>query len=67
MSFANNITTKDGGRHVLGFKDALLRAINEFAHEIEAIDKKMGDFTISDVTDGLYAIVTVKLPEPQFE
>lgn len=67
MSFVNNITTKDGGTHILWFKDALLRAINEFADTIGEVDKKIGQFQISDITDGLYAIVTVKVPEPQFE
>ena len=67
LSFANNITTRDGGTHVLGYKDALLRAINEFAKEKGEIEKKLGEFTIGDITDGLYAIVTVKIPEPQFE
>jgi len=67
MSFVNNITTKDGGTHVLWFKDALLKAVNEFAHSVGEIDKKIWDFQISDITDGLYAIVTVKVPEPQFE
>lgn len=67
MSFVNNITTKDWGTHVLWFKDALLKAINEFAQAKGEIDKKIGNFQISDITDGLYAIVTVKIPEPQFE
>ncbi len=67
LSFANNITTRDGGTHVLGYKDALLVAVNEFAKEKGEIEKKLGEFTIWDITDGLYAIVTVKIPEPQFE
>jgi len=67
LSFANNITTKDGGTHVSGFKDALLEVINEIAVAKDAVDKKIGQFMISDVTDGLYAIVSVKLAEPQFE
>lgn len=67
LSFVNNITTKDGGTHILWFKDALVKAINEFAQAKGEIDKKIGEFTISDITDGLYAIVTVKVPEPQFE
>ena len=67
LSFANNITTKDGGTHVLWFKDAILVAVNDFAKEQWEIDKKVGEFTISDITDGLYSIVTVKIPEPQFE
>jgi len=67
LSFVNNITTKDGGTHVLGFKDALLKTVNEYAQAKGIIDKKIGEFQISDITDGLYAIVTVKIPEPQFE
>ena len=67
LSFANNITTKDGGTHVLGYKDALLTAVNDFAKEAGEIDKKIGEFTVGDITDGLYSIVTVKIPEPQFE
>lgn len=67
LSFVNNITTKDWGTHVLWFKDALLDVINEYAKEQWEIDKKIGEFQVSDVTDGLYAIVTVKIPEPQFE
>lgn len=67
LSFVNNITTKDGGSHVLWFKDALLTAINDYAAAKGEIDKKVGEFQISDITDGLYAIVTVKIPEPQFE
>jgi len=67
LSFANNITTKDWGTHVLWFKDAILTAVNDFAKDQWEIDKKIGEFTISDITDGLYSIVTVKIPEPQFE
>ncbi|MFZ2150443.1 MAG: DNA gyrase subunit B [Candidatus Absconditicoccaceae bacterium] len=67
LSFVNNIPTKDGGTHLLGFKSALLRIINEIGKEKEKIDKKIGEYQYSDVTDGLYAIVTVKIPEPQFE
>ena len=67
LSFVNNITTKDGGTHVLGFKDALLKVVNEYAAAKGVLDKKIGEFQISDITDGLYAIVTVKIPEPQFE
>jgi len=66
-SFVNNIPTTDGGAHELGFKSALLTVINELALEKEKIDKKIGEFTYGDITDGLYAIVTVKIPEPQFQ
>lgn len=67
LSFVNNITTSDGGTHVIGFKNALLSVINEFAKAKGKVDSKIGEFQLSDVTDGLYAIVTVKIPEPQFE
>lgn len=66
-SYVNNIPTIDGGTHELWFKSALLTAINEIALEKELIDKKIGEFTYGDITDGLYAIVTVKIPEPQFQ
>jgi DNA gyrase subunit B len=67
LSFVNNIPTKDGGSHVLWFRSALLQAINEIWKEKDKIDKKIWEFQYSDVTDGLYAIVNVKVPEPQFE
>ncbi len=67
LSFVNNIPTKDWGTHLLWFKSALLRIINEIWKEKEKIDKKIGEYQYSDVTDWLYAIVTVKIPEPQFE
>lgn len=51
----------------MGFKSALLNVINELGKEKDKINKKIGEFQYSDVTDGLYAIVTVKIPEPQFE
>jgi len=66
-SYVNNIPTIDGGTHELWFKSALLTTINELALEKELIDKKIGEFTYGDITDGLYAIVTVKIPEPQFQ
>ena len=67
LSFVNNIPTTDWGTHVLGFKSALLTIINEVGKEKDKINKKIWEFQYSDVTDWLYAIVTVKIPEPQFE
>ena len=67
LSFVNNIPTKDGGTHILGFKSAFLKIMNEIGKERDKIDKKIWEFQYSDVTDGLYGIVTVKIPEPQFE
>ncbi len=67
LSFVNNITTPDWWTHVLGFKSALLNIINEIAKEKWKIHKKIWEFQYSDVTDGLYWIITVKIPEPQFQ
>ena len=67
LSFVNNIPTRDHGTHVVGFKEALLRRINELVKEKDKFNKKLGEFTIQDISDGLYAIVTVKIPEPQFQ
>ena len=67
LSFVNNIPTKDGGTHVVWFKAALLTRINEVAKEKDKFNKKIGELTMQDMSDGLYAIVTVKIPEPQFQ
>lgn len=67
LSFVNNINTTDAGTHVLGFKNALVSVINEIAKAKGKIDGKIGEFQPSDIIEGLYAIVTVKIPEPQFE
>lgn len=67
LSFVNNIPTRDGWSHILWFKSALLKIINEIWKEKEKIDKKIWEFQYSDITDWLYGIVTVKIPEPQFE
>ena len=67
LSFVNNIPTRDWGTHILWFKSALLKIINEIGKEKEKIDKKIWEFQYNDITDGLYGIVTVKIPEPQFE
>ncbi len=67
MSFVNNVNTVDGGTHVNGFKNALLKIINETAQASNQIDKKVWEFQMSDITDWLYAIISIKIPEPQFE
>ncbi|HMY81125.1 MAG TPA: ATP-binding protein, partial [Candidatus Absconditabacterales bacterium] len=67
LSFVNNINTPDGGTHLMGFKDGLLRAINELAKNKGKIESKIGEFQPSDISDGLYAIITVKVPNPEFE
>lgn len=67
LSFVNNVNTVDGGTHVVGFKNALLSVINETAKSKGKVDNKIGEFQASDITEGLYSIVSVKVPEPQFE
>jgi DNA gyrase subunit B len=67
LSFVNNVNTGDGGTHVVWFKNALLNVINETAKSKGKVDNKIGEFQASDITEWLYSIVTVKIPEPQFE
>lgn len=67
LSFVNNIPTPDGGTHLTWFRSALLNIINEWAKELELVDKKVWEFQSSDISDGLNAIVTVKVPNPEFE
>ncbi|HVY01795.1 MAG TPA: DNA topoisomerase (ATP-hydrolyzing) subunit B [Candidatus Nanoarchaeia archaeon] len=65
LSFVNTINTVEGGTHVVGFKTALTRAINDYAKKNKMI--KDDNLTGDDVREGLTAIVSVKVPEPQFE
>ncbi|HPB80402.1 MAG TPA: DNA topoisomerase (ATP-hydrolyzing) subunit B [Spirochaetota bacterium] len=65
-TYANNINTKEGGTHLIGFKSALTRVLNDFLKK-EGYDKKMAQLTGDDVREGLVAIVSVKLQNPQFE
>ena len=69
IPFANNIHTVEGGMHLVGFRTALTRALNNYARKNELIKEKEKNGTLSgdDVKEGLTAIVSVKLPEPQFE
>ncbi|MDL2313957.1 DNA topoisomerase (ATP-hydrolyzing) subunit B [Desulfovibrio sp. OttesenSCG-928-C14] len=68
LTFANNIRTKEGGTHLVGFKTALTRAINGYLKNSPELTKKY-KMTLSgdDVREGLTAVVSVKLPDPQFE
>lgn len=65
LGFVNTINTVEGGTHVVGFKTALTRAINDYANKNKLT--KDGNLTGDDVREGLTAIVSVKVPEPQFE
>jgi DNA gyrase subunit B len=66
-SFANNIHTHEGGTHESGFKSALTRIINDYARRTNAIKEQEANLTGDDVREGLTAIISVKIPEPQFE
>ncbi len=67
LSFANNIYTPDGGMHLTGFRSALTRVLNDYARENGYIKDKEENLTGDDVREGLVAIVSVKIREPQFE
>jgi len=67
ISFANNIPTTEGGMHETGFRTALTRSINDYAKKNNLLKEKDPNFTADDVKEGLTAVVSVKLEEPQFE
>jgi DNA gyrase subunit B len=67
FSFANNINTVDGGTHLSGFRSALTRTINFAAQQSGLIKDAKENLTGDDVREGLTAVVSVKLPQPQFE
>lgn len=66
-TFANNITNPGGGTHLTGFRSALTRVINDYARKNSLIKEKEDSLTGEDVREGLTAVVSVKLPDPQFE
>lgn len=65
--FANNVLTPDGGTHMIGFRSALTRVINEYARKSSLLKEKEENLTGDDIREGLTAILLVKLPDPQFE
>ena len=67
IPFANNIYTGEGGTHVTGFKTALTRTLNTYCKKNEMMKESEGGFTGEDVLEGLVAVISVKLPEIQFE
>ena len=67
LGFVNTINTVEGGTHVVGFKTALTRAINDYANKNNMLKNGDGNLTGDDVREGLTAIISTKIPEPQFE
>jgi DNA gyrase subunit B len=67
FSFANNINTMEGGTHLIGFRSALTRTLNNYAQTGNLLKKEKFNLGGDDVREGLTAIISVKLPEPQFE
>ena len=67
LSFANCVNTADGGSHLTGFRTALTRVLNDFARKSKFLKEDDANLTGEDTREGLTAIVSVKLPEPQFE
>ncbi len=66
-SFANNINTHEGGTHVTGFRAALTRVTNNYARNRKLLKDNEQNFSGDDVREGLTAVISIKLPEPQFE
>ncbi len=67
FSFANGINTVDGGMHITGFRSALTRTLNDYARKVGLLKEKDGNLSGDDVRQGLTAVVSVKIPNPQFE
>src|SRR5256885_5295487 len=66
-TFANTINTHEGGTHEEGFRSALTTVVNRFAREQKILKEKEDNLTGDDIREGLTAIVSVKLAQPQFE
>ena len=67
LSYANNVHTKEGGTHLSGFRTALTRVINQYAHKTGALKEKDTNLSGDDVREGLIAVISVRLFKPQFE
>src|SRR4029450_5613880 len=67
LSFANNINTHEGGTHLSGFRSALTRTINAYARQVGELKEKDPNLQGGDVREGLTAIISVKIADPQFE
>ena len=66
-SFVNNITTPEGGTHLAGFKNALTKTFNDYARTNKLLKDNEPNLSGEDIREGLVAIISIKIPEPQFE
>ncbi len=67
FTFANNINTREGGTHLIGFKSALTRCLNDYLKKLNLSKKLEENLSGEDVREGLTVVISVKVPEPQFE
>lgn len=67
FTFANNINTMEGGSHLQGFRAALTRVVNDYARKVKLLKESDANLSGDDIREGLTAIISVKLTEPQFE
>jgi DNA gyrase subunit B len=67
FTFANNINTREGGTHLIGFKSALTRCLNDYLKKLNLSKKLEENLSGEDVREGMTAVISVKVPEPQFE
>jgi DNA gyrase subunit B len=67
FTFANNINTREGGTHLIGFKSALTRCLNDYMKKLNLSKKLEENLSGEDVREGMTAVISVKVPEPQFE
>lgn len=66
-SFVNNITTPEGGTHLAGFKNALTKTFNDYARSLKYLKENETNLSGEDIREGLTAIISIKIPDPQFE
>jgi DNA gyrase subunit B len=66
-TYANNINTADGGTHLSGFKTSITRVVNQFARSSGVLKEKEPNLSGEDIREGIIAIISVRLPQPQFE
>ena len=65
--FVNNITTPEGGTHIMGFRNAITKTFNEYAKKNKLLKENDANLTGEDIREGLTAIISVKIEDPQFE